>query len=73
LRSPSPASSPGSVGRWTAPTDRGQLHARSVEERRDLAHAREHLRPKHEQPRPRSILDSTALTTQPGPAAENRA
>jgi hypothetical protein len=69
-RSPLPANSSDSAGHSPAPTDPPGPNATSVEERRDLAHAREQPRPKHEQPsRPRSILDSRALTTKTGPAA----
>ena len=58
-RSPSLASSPASAGRSPAPTDPGTpSHATSVEERRDLAHAREHHRSKCEQAArgPRSVF-----------------
>ena len=68
-RSPSPASSPDSAGHSRTPSN--HRCTTSAEEAAGTTghHAREHPRSKHEQPaaRPRSILDSRALTTKTGP------
>ena len=70
-RSPSPANSPASAGRSPAPTDNRQPHTPRRSRSGGTWHTRESIRDlSYEQPpRPRSILDSTALTTKPGPAA----